>query len=105
MWYRSPIVFSFPSSPINPFAKSELCVTVHSDWPSPWTMIFRPLFMRSTAADESPDRRPRAYGRRDRRPASDTRQVEEEKERLRKWRIIASSTAKRKEYRKGITTE
>src|SRR5665647_3385433 len=50
MWNGCPIAWMLPNRPTKPFAKSLLCVIVHSDWPSPCTMIGRPFLIRSITA-------------------------------------------------------
>ena len=47
MWYAWPMACGLPSSPTKPRAKSVLCVSTHSDRPSPATTTGRPRRMRS----------------------------------------------------------
>ena len=54
MWKDSPTASGWPSRPTNPTAKSSVCVSVHSEVPSPWTTTGLPARIRATSV-QPPD--------------------------------------------------
>jgi hypothetical protein len=62
MWKASPIVLVLPSSGTKPLAKSSLCVSVHSEVPSPCTTTFFSWRMRWIRVQPVPGHRGAVIG-------------------------------------------